>query len=132
MAALILILEDDSASRELLQYLLQATGYRTLQAADGAAGLAMALEVKPDLVICDLQMPKLNGFDVMRGLRADPRWHGVAVVAVTAFSMAGDREASIAAGFSEHITKPIDPRTFVAQIEAFLPPEQRVGHSRPG
>lgn len=125
MPARILIIEDDSASRELVKYLLEAAGYTTLDADDGSVGVRMALEANPDLVICDLQMPVMNGFEVVRQLREHPGWHRVALIAVTAFSMPGDRETALAAGFDEHITKPITPEAFVAQIEAFLPPELR-------
>lgn len=129
MPARILIIEDDSASRELVKYLLEAAGYVTLDADDGSAGVRMALEMKPDLVICDLQMPVMNGFEVVRYLRETPGWHRVALIAVTAFSMAGDRETALTAGFDEHITKPITPETFVDQVEAFLPPELRVSRT---
>lgn len=129
MPARILIIEDDSASRELVKYLLETAGYVTFDADDGSIGVRMALEMKPDLVICDLQMPVMNGYEVVRYLRETPGWHRVALIAVTAFSMAGDRETALAAGFDEHITKPITPETFVDQIEAFLPPELRVSRS---
>lgn len=129
MPAHILIIEDDSASRELVKFLLEASGYTVLTAEDGRAGLRTALAAHPDLVLCDLQMPVMNGFEMMQRLREHPGWHHVPMIAVTAFSMAGDREAAIAAGFDDHITKPIAPETFIGQIESFLPPALRV--SRP-
>lgn len=125
MPARILIIEDDSASRELVKYLLEAAGYTALDADDGSVGVRKALDANPDLVICDLQMPVMNGFEVVRHLREHAGWHRVALIAVTAFSMPGDRETALAGGFDEHITKPITPETFVAQIEAFLPPGLR-------
>lgn len=128
MAARILIIEDDSASRELVTYLLDAAGYDTLEAEDGSAGLRLALEANPDLIICDLQMPVMNGYEVIRHLHAHPVWRRVPMIAVTAFSMEGDRETALSAGFDEHITKPITPETFVEQVEAFLPPELRARH----
>lgn len=129
MPAHILIIEDDSASRELVKFLLEASGYAVLTAEDGRAGLRTALEAHPDLVLCDLQMPMMNGFEVVQRLREHPSWHHVPMIALTAFSMTGDREAAIAAGFDDHITKPITPEAFVGQIETFLPPALRV--SRP-
>lgn len=126
MPACLLIIEDDSASRELVKYLLEATGYAVLDAEDGGVGLRLALEANPDLVICDLQMPVMNGYEVIKHLRENADWRRVPVIAVTAFSMEGDRETAITAGFDDHITKPITPETFVAQIEAFLPPQLRV------
>lgn len=126
MPARILIMEDDSASRELVRYLLEAAGYVTLEADDGRIGLRTALEANPDLVICDLQMPVMNGYEVVRCLRAHAGWRRVPLIAVTAFSMAGDRETALAAGFDEHVTKPIAPETFVGRIESFLAAELRV------
>lgn len=128
MPARILIIEDDSASRALVGYLLEASGYATLEAEDGSIGLRMALQAQPDLIICDLQMPVMNGYELTRVLHEHPDWHRVPLIAVTAFSMAGDRETALAAGFDEHITKPITPETFVGQIEAFLPNTLRARH----
>lgn len=128
MRARILIIEDDSASRALVGYLLEASGYATLEAEDGSIGLRMALQAQPNLIICDLQMPVMNGYELTRALHEHPDWHRVPLIAVTAFSMAGDRETALAAGFDEHITKPITPETFVGQIEAFLPNTLRARH----
>lgn len=128
MPARILIIEDDSTSRALVHYLLTAAGYTTLEAEDGSVGLLLALKAQPDLIICDLQMPVMNGYEVARSLREQPGWRQVPLIAVTAFSMTGDREAALTAGFDEHISKPIMPETFVAQIEAFLPDALRTAH----
>lgn len=125
MTARILIIEDDTPSRELAKYLLEAAGYVALEAADGGAGVRMSLEFNPDLVICDLQMPVMNGYEVVECLREDPRWRRVPLIAVTASSMTGDRQKALVAGFDDHITKPITPETFVGQIEAYLPPGLR-------
>ncbi len=121
MSARILIIEDDPGSRELVKYLLESAGYSTLLANEGATGVRMAIDDTPDLLICDLQMPVMNGFQVVQTLREYPLWRRVPIIAVTAFSMSGDRERALAAGFDEHISKPIAPQHFVAQIEAFLP-----------
>lgn len=129
MPARILIIEDDDFSRDLVHYLLQAMGYATLDAIDGAVGLQYALEKRPDLILCDLQMPVLNGYDVIRRLRGNPNWHPVPVIALTAFSMAGDREDALAAGFDGHFTKPIIPENFIQQIESLLPPALRAARS---
>lgn len=132
MPTRLLIIEDDSASRTLVCYLLEAAGYATLEAEDGGTGLHLALHAQPDLIICDLQMPVMNGYELAHALQEHPDWRRVPLIAVTAFSMSGDRETALAAGFDEHITKPITPETFVAQIEAFLPGSprvvQRLGH----
>ncbi len=131
MPTSILIIEDDDASRELVKYLLEMAGYVILGADDGRAGVELALTASPDLILCDLQMPVMNGYEVARYLQSAPNWHRVPLIAVTAFSMLGDRETALAAGFNDHITKPITPETFVAQVEAFLPAELRAPRSAP-
>ena len=123
MPARILVIEDDPASRELLRYLLATAGYDALVATDGGIGARMALEVDPDMVLCDLQMPVMNGYEVLRHLHQAARWRRIPVIAVTAFSMPGDCETALAAGFDGYFTKPITPETFVGEVEAFLPPE---------
>jgi len=121
MAARILVIEDNPANLELVQYLLQSAGHEVLTAVDGAQGLAMAQRTAPDLVICDLQMPLLDGYEVLRRLRADPITCDLVVIAVTAFSMPGDRERVAVAGFDGYLSKPIEPEQFVATIESWLP-----------
>ncbi len=128
MLARILIIEDDSFSRDLLSYLLASAGYTVLEAPDGKVGLRLALDGRPDLILCDLQMPVMNGYEVVRALHQQADWRKVPLIAVTAFSMLGDREKALDAGFDEHISKPIAPETFIAQIEAFLPPPLRALH----
>ena len=130
-AARILIIEDDPASLELAEYLLDTAGYATLTATDGAAGLALALSTQPDLVICDLQMPVMTGYEVVRRLQGGPTWRRVPLVAVSAFSMPGDRETALAAGFDAYLSKPIVPESFVQEIESLLPPAARVGGTPP-
>lgn len=121
MAARILIIEDNANNLELMSYLLRAFGYEVAGAVDGPEGLAAARARPPDLVLCDLQLPGMDGFHVARGLRESPWMRGVPLLAVTAFAMTGDRERVLGGGFDGHIPKPIDPATFVGEIEAFLP-----------
>lgn len=120
--ATILVIEDDDASRLLVTYLLESAGHRVLAAENGAVGLRIALAESPDLILCDLQMPVMNGYEVARSLRTSMLWRVVPLVAVTAFSMPGDREKALDVGFNEHLPKPISPETFVQQIEGFLGP----------
>jgi len=128
VAARILIAEDHPASLELLRYLLAANGYDILSAEDGEAALDLARRETPDLLICDLQMPKKNGYEVVRQLKSEPALAAIPVVAVTAFSMIGDREQVLAAGFDGYLSKPIEPEEFVALIEQYLPPSLRKQH----
>src|SRR5436853_2785520 len=113
MTARILIVEDDDPSRELVTFLLERAGYTIQYAQDGAAGLRAALSDDPDLIISDLQMPRIDGYELVRRLLGDQRWRRVPLIAVSAFSMSGAREKALAAGFDGYFSKPIRPETFV-------------------
>jgi two-component system cell cycle response regulator len=129
MGARVLIIEDNATNLELMRYLFAAFGHEPLAAADGESGIAKAASQKPDAIICDIQMPGLDGFDVLKRLRAVPGLARVPVIAVTALAMVGDRERVLEAGFDGYISKPIEPTTFVPQVEAFLPSRLRGGIS---
>jgi CheY-like chemotaxis protein len=120
MSARILVIDDDQASRELITYLLQAFGYTLVCASDGEEGLEAIGREAPDLVICDVHLPKIDGYEIARQLKGHPTWRTIPLVAVTASAMAHDHRKARAAGFDGYLTKPIDPETFVQQIEAFL------------
>lgn len=125
MPARILIVEDNQANLELARYLLEFAGYSLLAAADGAEGFDILRREQPDLVLCDLQMPIMDGYGMVRKVREDPSLLNTTAIAVSALSMAGDRATALAAGFDGYLSKPIDPEKFVEEIEAFLPPELR-------
>ena len=125
MAARILVVEDNAANLELVRYLLTYSGYTVLSASDGAKGVELARQERPDLIVCDLQMPQLDGYQVLEQLRADAGGAGLRIVALTAFSMPKDRDKVLTAGFDGYLSKPIEPEAFVAQIEAYLPAELR-------
>lgn len=119
--ARILVIEDHALNLELMVYLLQAAGHEVLCASDGDTGLALALRERPDLVLCDIQMPGTDGLAVATALRADPGLASLPLIAVTAAAMAGDRERALAVGFDALIAKPIDPPAFLSMIEPHLP-----------
>lgn len=121
MSARILVIEDDAASRELLGVLLAAFGLQASAAADGESGLAAARRERPHLVLCDLQLPGIDGFQVVERLRAEPGLRATKVIAVTALAMRGDRERILAAGFDGYLAKPIQPEFLLAQLRPFLP-----------
>jgi len=125
MPARILVIEDNLASRELAAYLLSKRGHTVEAAENGARGLAMAERMQPDLILCDLQMPEMDGYELIGRLRAHPRLSSVLVLTVTAFSMPGDESKAMAAGFDGYLSKPIDPMRFCGQVENFLAPELR-------
>ena len=118
--ARILVIEDDPNSLELIAYLLNAFGHTPITAVDGEEGLAKALNYQPDLILCDVQIPKVHGFEVVRQLKHDPTFPQVPIIAVTAFAMVGDRDKVLAAGFDSYIAKPIAPENFIDQVESFL------------
>ena len=125
MVARILIIEDNADSLALAKYLLEAHHYSTLCASDGGEGLRLAREAHPDLVLCDLRVPVLDGYRVVAGIRHDLTLSNIPVIAVTASSMPGERARALISGFNGYVSKPIDPESFVAAVEAFLPPHLR-------
>ena len=119
--ARILVIEDNATNLELMIYLLKAFGYQVLSATDGEAGIDLARRTSPDLVICDIGLPKLDGYGVAAYLKEHPALQNIPLVAVTALAMVGDRDKVLGAGFNGYIPKPLDPETFVRQVEKFLP-----------
>lgn len=120
MSARVLLIEDNPANMALARYLLQAHGFTCIEATDGEAGLRLAAQQRPDMVICDLQLPRMDGFGVLQGLRALPGFARIPVVALTAFAMVGDRDRVLAAGFDGYIAKPFDPQKLVPQLAGLL------------
>ena len=116
----IVIIEDTPANLELMLYLLEAYSHNILTATDGDDGLALVRRTRPDLIICDVHLPKADGYEVARALKADATLASIPLLAVTALAMVGDREKGMAAGFDGYLYKPIEPETFVADVERFL------------
>lgn len=123
----ILLADDNLPSRELMREILEASGHRVVEATNGRDALDLARQNQPELVFLDLQMPVLDGFQVIRELRADVRFHRLPVVAVTASAMIGDRERAIAAGFDSYIAKPIDLVEVRKQVRVFSADRTRRG-----
>jgi two-component system cell cycle response regulator len=123
MSAQILVVDNNRTNLDLMLYLLRAFGHRPAAASDGLAGLEEARRRPYDLILCDVLMAGIDGFEFARRLKADPQLQHVQVVAVTALAMPGDRDRVMAAGFDGCIAKPIDPETFVMRVDAYLPPE---------
>ena len=125
MSARVLIIEDNPDNLELMTYLLRAFGHAVLAAVNGRQGLEVACREHPDLIICDVQLPEMDGYEVARRLKADGTLRNTPLVAVTALAMVGDRERVLAAGFDGYPAKPIYPETFVRQMEVYLRAEQQ-------
>ncbi len=123
--ARILVVEDNSDNMTLMEYLLRAGGYAPLTATNGTDGVRIAAEARLDLILLDIQMPDMDGYEVAAAVRAQPESEAVRIVAVTAFAMVGDQERIMAAGFDGYLTKPIMPETFVRDVEQLLPREVR-------
>ncbi len=116
----VLVVEDNEQNLGLMRYLLRAAGFDIAEARNGLEGIAFARSSRPDLILMDLQMPQLDGFGALAGIRADAELAHIPIVAVTAYSMAGDRERALAAGFDGYLSKPIDPWTFVESVKEHL------------
>jgi CheY-like chemotaxis protein len=121
----ILLIEDHEQNRYLASFLLEKHGYTVVSASDGPAGIELARTIKPALILLDIQLPTMDGYTVARELRKDPALRNIPIIAVTSYAMAGDREKSLAAGCNGYLEKPINPDTFVTEIERFLPQNQK-------
>jgi len=122
MKRTILLIEDNEQNRYLATFLLEQHGYQVVSAPDGPSGIETAKNLPPDLILLDIQLPLMDGYAVACALREIPSLRCVPVIAVTSYAMVGDREKCLAAGCNGYIEKPINPETFVAEIEHFLPP----------
>jgi two-component system cell cycle response regulator len=123
--ARILVIEDNETNRELMVYLLAAFGYSILEASNGEEGVAIARREQPDLIVCDVHLPKLDGYGVVAELRTDNVLRKTPIIAVTALAMLGDRDRLLSSGFDGYVSKPIVPETFVQEVEQFLSADQR-------
>ena len=131
MGARILVVEDNGPNRDLMTYLLTAFGHTAEEAHNGEEGWRKARAGAGDLVLCDVLLPGRDGFELVRLLKGDPELAKVPLLAVTALALVGDRERMLAAGFDGYLSKPINPETFVREVEAFLPPEKWGRRPRP-
>ena len=120
MRRIVLVIEDNEQNLYLTTFILENSGYEVVHAKDGPSGIAMADQVRPTLILLDIQLPGMNGYDVARNLRNNPALAQTPIVAVTSYAMVGDRERAIDAGCSGYIEKPINPETFVADVERHL------------
>jgi len=113
----ILVIEDNEQNLYLVRFILERSGYDVFAAMDGRSGIERAASLRPDLILLDIQLPVLDGYEVARRLRQNPDLADTPIVAVTSYAMTGDREKVMEAGCNGYIEKPIDPDTFVKKIE---------------
>jgi len=120
-AKTILYIEDNEFNRKIVRQLLAKTAYQLREANDGEAGVAAALEAPPDLILMDIQLPKMSGLDATRQLRDDPRTAAVPIIVVTSFALSGDDQKATAAGATAYLAKPYSPRQLLAKIREIVP-----------
>ena len=121
MGKKILYIEDNEQNLYLVTFLLEKHGYTVIPATDGQKGIDEAAVERPDLILLDIQLPKMDGHAVARNLRSNQDLSAIPIIAVTSYAMAGDREKALAAGCNGYIEKPINPDTFIQQVEQHLP-----------
>ena len=117
----ILYIEDNEFNRKIVRQLLVRTSYRLSEAMDGEEGVATALATPPDLILMDIQLPKMSGLDATRQLRGDPRTAAVPIIVVTSFALSGDEQKAKAAGATAYLAKPYSPRELLAKIRELVP-----------
>ena len=117
----ILYIEDNEYNRKIVRQLVSRTSYRLIEAVDGESGVALAQQEVPDLILMDVQLPKMSGLDATRVLKADPRTSHIPIIVITSFALSGDREKASAAGANSYLAKPYSPRELLALVREFLP-----------
>jgi len=123
--AKILLVEDNAMNRDMLSRRLVHSGYVVVMAVDGCEGIAMAQVERPDLILMDLSLPGIDGWEATRRLKSDDKTRRIPVIALTAHAMLSDRQRAIEAGCDEYDTKPVDYQRLLTKIEKALPPELR-------
>ena len=117
----ILYVEDNAVNRRLVRDLLQQTAYTLVEANDGEAGVAKALELHPDLILMDIQLPKISGMEAIRRLRAEAATAHTPIIAITSFALSGDDQKAKEAGATAYLAKPYSPRDLLALVRKILP-----------
>jgi two-component system cell cycle response regulator DivK len=120
-AKTILYVEDNELNRKIVRDLLRRTSYRLIEAPDGETGVMIALEQRPDLILMDVQLPKISGFEATRRLRAEPATADTPIIAITSFALSGDEQRAKDAGASTYLAKPYSPFTLLSMIRKLLP-----------
>ncbi len=120
-AKTILYVEDNELNRKIVRDLLRRTSYRLIEAPDGEAGVTIAREQRPDLILMDVQLPKISGIEATRRLRAESATADIPIIAITSFALSGDEQRAMDAGASAYLAKPYSPFTLLSMIRKLLP-----------
>ncbi len=121
MTKRILVVEDQADNRQILRDLLAGTDYEIIEAENGLEAIAAVAKQKPDLILMDIQLPILDGYEATRRIKADPALRSIPIIAVTSYALSGDEEKGRNAGCDAYVTKPYSPRQLLAKIREFLP-----------
>jgi len=116
----ILLVEDQEDGRRIVRDLLAASDYALIEAKTGEEGLALAEQERPDLILMDIQLPGLDGYEVTRRIKANPALSHIPIVAVTSYALSGDEQKAYAAGCNDYVAKPFSPRALMAKIREYL------------
>jgi two-component system, cell cycle response regulator DivK len=121
MAKRILVVEDQEDNMQILRDLLSNAGYEMIEAQDGEAGVRIAVSERPDLILMDIQLPLLDGYEATRRIRADPALRATPIIVITSYALSGDEAKAYAAGCDGYVSKPYSPRQLLAKIREYLP-----------
>lgn len=116
----VLVIEDNEKNLYLMKFILEKMGHRAIEARDGAAGVKLAADEKPDLILMDIQLPVMDGYEATRRIRAREDTKDIPIIAITSYAMVGDKEKTLAAGCTAYVEKPIDPDNFIKELEKYL------------
>jgi len=121
MSTRILVVEDQVDNRRILHDLLSSVGYEILEAVTGDEGVTLATTQHPDLILMDIQLPGMDGYEATRRIKADPALHHIPIIAVTSYALSGDDAQAFAAGCDSYVAKPFSPRALLAKVREYLP-----------
>jgi two-component system cell cycle response regulator DivK len=121
MSKRILVVEDQEDNRQIIRDLLSATDYELTEAENGEEALAAVAKQRPDLILMDIQMPVLDGYEATRRIKADPALRAIPIIAITSYALSGDEQKARAAGCDDYVPKPYSPRQLLAKIRQYLP-----------
>ena len=121
MSKRILIVEDQEDNRMIMRDVLSAAGYELIEAVNGKDGISRAQSDRPDLILMDIQMPVLDGYEATRQIKADPNLKSTPIIAVTSYALSGDEAKARAAGCDGYVSKPFSPRQLLARVREYLP-----------